>query len=75
MEDFEEFDMDGDGKIEKSEFVLRKLMLMGILHNEDVIRVEKEFDVMDVDGSGEIDMDDLRAWMEQEASRKAEEDV
>ena len=27
------------------------------------------------DGSGEIDMDDLRAWMEQEASRKAEEDV
>jgi hypothetical protein len=75
MEDFEEFDMDGDGKIEKSEFVLRKLMLMGILHNEDIIRVEKEFDVMDVDGSGEIDMDDLRAWMEQEASRKTEEDV
>ena len=75
MEDFEEFDMDGDGKIEKSEFVLRKLMLMGILHNEDVIRVEKEFQLMDVDGSGEIDMDDLRAWMEQEASRKAEEDV
>jgi len=70
VEDFEKFDMDGDGKIERSEFVLRKLMLMGILNDDDVIRVEEEFDVMDADGSGEIDMDDLKLWMEKEGAMK-----
>ncbi|GMH51287.1 hypothetical protein TrRE_jg1199 [Triparma retinervis] len=75
MEDFEKFDLDGDGKIEKSEFVLRKLMLMGILDNDDVNRVEQEFEVMDADGSGEIDMDDLRTWMEQDEREKEKEDV
>ena len=52
MEDFTDFDIDGDGRIEKSEFVMRKLLLMGILKLDDVERCEKEFEVMDVDGSG-----------------------
>jgi Ca2+-binding EF-hand superfamily protein len=54
-EDFEKFDVDGDGKIEKTEFALRKLMLMGLIKIEDIAMVEKEFEIMDADGSGEID--------------------
>ena len=62
-EDFEKFDVDGDGRIEKTEFVVRKLMLMGLLNAEDVERVETEFEVMDADGSGEITMEDLDMYL------------
>ena len=40
------------------------------MNDDDVIRVEEEFDVMDADGSGEIDMDDLKLWMEKEGAMK-----
>ena len=63
VDDFEKFDLDGDGRIEKTEFVVRKLMLMGILKQDDVSRVEHEFDVMDTDGSGEITMEDLHDFI------------
>ena len=33
--DFAKFDVDGDGTIERTEFVLRKLMLMGIIGQEE----------------------------------------
>lgn len=56
MADFDKFDLDGDGQIERTEFIVRKLLLMGILQEDDVARVEDEFDKMDEDGSGEITM-------------------
>jgi potassium channel subfamily K len=61
--DFEAFDIDGDGRIEKTEFALRKLMLMGLIKASDVDRVEKEFAQMDTDGSGEITMEDLDLFL------------
>jgi hypothetical protein len=70
LEDFEKFDVDGDGKIEKMEFVVRKLMLMGLLNSEDVERVEEEFEVMDHDGSGEITMEDLDAYLHEQEDEK-----
>ncbi|GMH76070.1 hypothetical protein TL16_g06962 [Triparma laevis f. inornata] len=66
MADFEKFDLDGDGQIERTEFIVRKLLLMGILQEDDVARVEEEFDKMDEDGSGEITMDDLKLYLEKE---------
>ena len=75
MADFEEFDIDGDGQIEKSEFVMRKLLLMGILNSEDVERCEREFDVMDADGSGEITFEDLELYLKEEEEKKAREEA
>ncbi|GMI06037.1 hypothetical protein TrRE_jg3843 [Triparma retinervis] len=71
--DFEKFDVDGDGRIERTEFVLRKLMLMGILKTDDVDRVEQEFDIMDADGSGEITMDDLKGFIQEREERIVKE--
>ena len=73
MADFEEFDIDGDGKIEKSEFVMRKLLLMGILNPVDVERCEQEFEIMDADGSGEIDMEDLEIYLKEQEANTARE--
>mmetsp|Transcript_4885 Transcript_4885/g.10235 ORF Transcript_4885/g.10235 Transcript_4885/m.10235 type:complete len:485 (+) Transcript_4885:280-1734(+) len=64
VEDFRKFDIDGDGRIEKTEFVLKKLMLMDMIKPEDVERCEEEFEVMDADGSGEITMEDLELYIE-----------
>ena len=66
MADFEKFDLDGDGQIERTEFIVRKLLLMGILQEEDVARVEDEFDKMDEDGSGEITIEDLKLCVEKQ---------
>ena len=75
IEDFKKFDIDGDGKIEKSEFALRKLMLMGVLEHSDVARVESEFDKMDADKSGQITMDDLALHIKQQEIEKAKIEV
>ena len=68
VDDFKQFDIDGDGRIEKTEFAIKKLMLMGLIQAEDVMRVEEEFDNMDVDGSGEITFADLAAHIEKRDS-------
>ncbi len=76
LADFEKFDIDGDGQIEKTEFVVRKLMLMGILSAEDVLRVEEEFETMDTDGSGEITLEDLGEFLKKkEAAKQIEADA
>jgi hypothetical protein len=62
-EDFQKFDVDGDGTIERTEYIMRKLMLMGLLNADDVKRVEAEFNSMDADKSGEITMEDLDAFL------------
>ena len=64
MDDFKAFDIDGDGKIERSEFIVRKLMLMGLVNRGDVSLCESEFTDMDVDGSGEITFEDLEQYLE-----------
>ncbi|GMI32456.1 hypothetical protein TeGR_g7304 [Tetraparma gracilis] len=71
IKDFAKFDVDGDGKIEKSEFVINKLVLMGLVQQVDIDRVEQEFAVMDADGSGEIDMEDLHAYLKEANAKKA----
>lgn len=64
VEDFKKFDIDGDGRIEKTEFVLKKLMLMDMIKAEDIERCEEEFEAMDADDSGEITMEDLEMYIE-----------
>ena len=70
--DFEAFDVDGDGRIEKTEFALRKLMLMGLIKLDDVEKVEKEFNLMDEDGSGEITFEDLDLYIARQAAEEEE---
>ena len=54
----------------QSEFIIRKLMLMGLINTEDVGLCEAEFGVMDADGSGEITMSDLEGYLlEKEKTR------
>ncbi|GMH58504.1 hypothetical protein TrLO_g827 [Triparma laevis f. longispina] len=72
VEEFAKFDVDGDGRIERTEFAMRKLMLMGLLELEDVQRVEKEFDEMDADGSGEVTLKDLEIHLEKQEMEKRE---
>ncbi|GMH77219.1 hypothetical protein TL16_g07335 [Triparma laevis f. inornata] len=64
VKDFKKFDIDGDGRIEKTEFVLKKLMLMDMIKAEDIERCEEEFEAMDADDSGEITMEDLEMYIE-----------
>ena len=49
-------------------------MLMGILKTNDVDRVEQEFDVMDVDNSGEITMEDLKGFIQERDERIVREE-
>ena len=70
IKDFEKFDLDGDGRIEKSEFVIQKLILMGLLNPEDISRVETEFNTMDEDGSGEITLEDLNIYLAHKEKQK-----
>ena len=72
IDEFAKFDVDGDGRIERTEFALRKLMLMGIVEPADVARVEKEFDQMDADGSGEVTLKDLEAHLKAQEKEKEE---
>ena len=65
VEDFKKFDIDGDGRIEKTEFVLKKLMLMDMIQPDDIVRCEEEFEVMDADNSGEITMEDLELYIKE----------
>jgi hypothetical protein len=54
---------------------MKKLMLMGLVRAEDVMRVEEEFDVMDADGSGEITFADLEAHIHKRESLDATTDL
>ncbi|GMH97495.1 hypothetical protein TrVE_jg7225 [Triparma verrucosa] len=71
MDDFSQFDLNGDGRINRAEFVIKKLMLMGILSDNDVSMVEREFDKMDMDGNGDITPEELKAWMEKKKKHAA----
>ena len=69
--DFIAFDDNGDGQIEKSEFVLHKLQLMGLIEQADIDRAQKEFALMDEDGSGMISMEELHEFLKERDREKA----
>ena len=52
-------DKDGNG-IDKLEFVVGMLELLGLVEAHDVEPFMEQFDALDVDGSGHLDRDDLR---------------
>jgi hypothetical protein len=71
IDDFAKFDLDGDGRVEKSEFIIQKLILMKLLDPADVRRCEAEFEIMDEDDSGEITLSDLEIFLQKKAEMKA----
>ncbi|GMH48930.1 hypothetical protein TL16_g00401 [Triparma laevis f. inornata] len=73
--EFKDFDLDGNGTIERTEYVLRKMILVGLVDQSDILRVEKEFDLMDLDGSGEITMDELIEFEKRESPKDRESDA
>ncbi|GMH96712.1 hypothetical protein TrVE_jg14021 [Triparma verrucosa] len=69
VHEFKDFDLDGNGTIERTEYVLRKMILVGLVDQADILRVEKEFDAMDLDGSGEITMEELVEFERRESEK------
>lgn len=57
--DLEAADMDSDGAVSPSEFVLYKLKEMGKIDEEDVALLIKEFSKLDADHSGTVTVSDL----------------
>jgi potassium channel subfamily K len=57
-------DCDGTGSIDRGEFALYMLVAMGKVEQEDVDKVCSMFDRLDQDGSGTLDVDDVRAARE-----------
>uniref|UniRef100_A0A0C9RZF8 TSA: Wollemia nobilis Ref_Wollemi_Transcript_124_1609 transcribed RNA sequence n=1 Tax=Wollemia nobilis TaxID=56998 RepID=A0A0C9RZF8_9CONI len=57
--DLEAADLDSDGVVSASEFVIYKLKEMGKIEDEDVAPLMKEFEDLDVDHSGTLTKTDL----------------
>eukprot|EP00250_Pteridium_aquilinum_P035175 c8807_g1_i1 orf=271-1362(+) len=58
--DLEAADMDNDGVVSASEFVIYKLKEMGKIEEQDVVEILKEFESLDVDDSGTLSPYDLK---------------
>lgn len=58
--DLEAADMDNNGVVSASEFVVYKLKEMGKIEEQDVVEILKEFDSLDVDNSGTLSPYDLK---------------
>ncbi|KAI5085000.1 hypothetical protein GOP47_0001169 [Adiantum capillus-veneris] len=58
--DLEAADMDNDGVVSASEFVIYKLKEMGKIEEEDIVEILKEFDSLDADDSGTLSPFDLK---------------
>jgi hypothetical protein len=52
-------DVDGDGTVTKAEYMIYKLIHMKMVDPEVIARVERQFHVMDVDGSGTLTIEDI----------------
>lgn len=59
MMDLFMMDVDGDGTVTKAEYMIYKLMHMRLVDPEVIARVERQFHVMDTDGSGTLTIDDI----------------
>lgn len=57
-----EMDSDGSGGISRAEFLEYMLVAMGKLEAEDLEQVIAMFNQLDADGSGELDVEDIRAF-------------
>ena len=66
-----DMDADASGAIDRCEFVTYMLVAMGKLEQDDVDRVQGMFDKLDADGSGTLDVEDIRAA--EEKKRRFEE--
>ena len=64
-----DMDKDGGGSIDKGEFLQYMLVAMGKVEQEDIDKVVGMFDQLDADGSGSLDIEDVRAF---NASRRGE---
>lgn len=58
--DLEAADMDNDGRVSASEFVIFKLKEMGKIDEQDLVEILKEFDSLDADNSGMLSTHDLK---------------
>eukprot|EP00850_Spirogloea_muscicola_P012590 SM000082S22832 [mRNA] locus=s82:252099:254468:+ [translate_table: standard] len=58
--DLEAADLDDNGSVSLAEFVLFKLEEIGKVEKEDIVSICKEFDRLDVNHSGSLDITDLR---------------
>eukprot|EP00937_MAST-01D_sp_MAST-1D-sp2_P000116 g116.t1 len=55
-----EIDDSGEGSVDKWEFMSYMLVKLGKLKRADILQMEEVFNLLDQDGSGEIDLDDVR---------------
>lgn len=55
-----EMDTDGDQSVDKVEFLRFELIRTGLVEKEDVDAILHRFDKLDLDGSGTIDIEDLK---------------
>eukprot|EP00928_Gymnodinium_smaydae_P074992 TRINITY_DN57_c1_g1_i1.p1 TRINITY_DN57_c1_g1~~TRINITY_DN57_c1_g1_i1.p1 ORF type:complete len:335 (-),score=88.52 TRINITY_DN57_c1_g1_i1:45-1049(-) len=58
---FQRMDFDGDGKVKRSEFLRDRLIQGGIASAEAIDRILANFDELDKDGSGAVNMRDVSA--------------
>lgn len=56
-----EMDCDGDQRVDKCEFLRFELIRTGLCQKEDIDAIISRFNKLDLDGSGTIDVEDLRA--------------
>lgn len=59
--DLEEMlDEDNSGSITKDEFMTRMLIRLNMVENDVLANIRKQFEILDVDGSGELDAQDVK---------------
>jgi len=54
-------DEDGNGSVDRTEFTLFYLQLMGKLNQDDIDRVHLLFDALDISGDGQLTAEDVRS--------------
>ena len=55
-----QMDSDGTGSVDRFEFLKSMLLQLGKVEEDDVAKIIKMFDDLDADGSGTLDIDDIR---------------
>jgi len=66
-----EMDADGNGKVDKVEFMKFELVRKGFCHMQEIDTVLALFAHLDKDGSGELDVEEMRTFVEEEAAASA----
>jgi voltage-gated potassium channel Kch len=54
-------DADGNGQVDKTEFLVFELVRQGLCQKSDIDYVLKRFEELDVDGSGQIGIEDMKS--------------